>query len=138
MQTVREEIMEKKLIVIYGKDNCPKCAELKNEVIDILSSPEYSKEFELDYQNLSTVEGMEAYATAETVNGQRIPALQIMRYSEETASYVKSEDPRPEQHSSGIYEFVPAYLQLETDYSLADPRIKPVQIKELMALARGN
>jgi hypothetical protein len=106
------------LIVIYGKDGCDKCALLKRRVSGILAKG--NQDFDMDYQNLSTAEGMAAYALAETVNGQRIPALQIMRYDEDRKTYVKIPDPRPEVTGDEDGRvFVPVYLQIQTDYAPA-------------------
>jgi hypothetical protein len=123
------------LIVIYGKDGCDKCALLKRRVSSILAKG--NQDFDMDYQNLSTAEGMAAYALAETVNGQRVPALQIMRYNDERKTYVKIADPRPEVTDSEHGRvFVPVYLQIQTDYSSGSGVITPADVTRLMALAR--
>lgn len=127
------------LIVIYGKDGCDKCALLKDEVSVMLKEDSLKEDFDLDYQNLSTVEGMAAYAISETVNGQRIPALQIMKYDKERKSYVKIPDLRAETFNDKTGElFVPAYLQLQTDYSSDSPGIKKSELKELISFARES
>ena len=122
------------LFVIYGKDNCSKCAKLKQEVGMLLNDETMSADFDMDYQNLSTASGMAAYAMSETVNGQRIPALQIMKYDNAKKSYVKIPDPREESYGLG---FVPVYLQLQTNYgnSIADISIK--NVAELAEIARS-
>jgi hypothetical protein len=128
--------MNRFLIVIYGKDGCDKCVRLKNNVSSILEENNGLNNFDMDYQNLSTIEGMQAYALAETVNGQRIPALQIMKYSEEKKSYVKIPYPGAAKGSAAKPFFY--YLQLETDYSSNDSSIEPNRIKELMSLALAS
>lgn len=127
------------LIVIYGKDGCPLCAKLKHEVNEMLSQGDYSGDFDMHYQNLSTIEGMVAYAKSETINGQRIPALQIMKYDGIKKAYSKITDPRPERFDEETGElFVPVYLQLQTDYNKNNPAITPRDIIELIKLARNN
>lgn len=128
--------MKKYLIVIYGKDGCEKCVRLKNEVSLILGEDNSLNDFDMDYQNLSTIEGMQAYALSETVNGQRIPALQIMKYSEEKKSYVKIPYPGNGKDSDArpfLY-----YLQLETDYSSDNASIGTEKIRELMSIAQTS
>ncbi len=127
------------LIVIYGKDGCDMCAHLKDEVSVMLDDEKLKDDFDLDYQNLSTVEGMTAYALSETVNGQRIPALQIMKYNREKKSYVKIPDRRQENldEKTGSL-FVPVYLQLQTEYGSSDPVIKKSQVRQLMSLAKES
>lgn len=125
--------MKKYLLVIYGKNGCERCIKLKKDVSLILEQSGIADDFEMDYQNLSTIEGMQAYALAETVNGQRLPAMQIMKYSEEKNSYVKISYPgTANDTASGLK---PYYLQLETSYSSHDSFIGVDKIKELMSIA---
>ncbi len=128
--------MKKYLVVIYGKNGCEKCVRLKKEVSQILEEDNSLNDFDMDYQNLSTIEGMQAYALAETVNGQRIPALQIMKYSEEKESYVKI--PYPGNGKGSDARPFLYYLQLETDYSSDDVSIDTDKIKELMSMAQSS
>ncbi|MBN2040333.1 MAG: hypothetical protein JW864_09845 [Spirochaetes bacterium] len=126
--------MKKYLIVIYGKNGCEKCVQLKKDVGMILKEEKSRNDFDMDYQNLSTVEGMQAYALSETVNGQRIPALQIMKFNKERNSYIKIPNPEYSTNTSG--KTASYYLQLETDYSMDNPVIGTENIKELMSLAQ--
>jgi hypothetical protein len=128
--------MKKYLIVIYGKNGCEKCVRLKNEVSLILEEDNSFDDFDMDYQNLSTIEGMQSYALAETVNGQRIPALQIMKYSEDKKSYIKI--PYPGNGKDSDAKPFMYYLQLETDYSSDNVSIGPDKIKELMSIAQAS
>jgi len=80
------------MIVIYGKDNCPHCKELQKIVDDILHTKPL--DFFADVQNLSTRQGLVAYAKSETINGQRIPALQIMKWNDASKKYEKIHDQR--------------------------------------------
>ena len=125
------------LLVIYGKDGCVKCARLKKEISALLAENEASQDFGLDYQNLSTVDGMIAYAASETVNGQRIPALQVFKYDTIKESYIKMPDMRSEAFNAQTQSlFVPVYLQLETDYQSENPDITREKVMDLMDLAR--
>lgn len=128
--------MNKYLIVIYGKNGCEKCARLKNEVSMILEEDNGLNDFDMDYQNLSTVEGMQAYALSETVNGQRLPALQIMKYSAEKKSYIKI--PFPGSGKGADTRPFLYYLQLETDYSSDNASITPDKVRELMSVAQSS
>jgi len=125
------------IIAVYGKDGCDMCAILKNEVGVMLEEENLKDVFDLDYHNLSTVEGMTAYAVSETLNGQRIPGLQIMKYDRDKKSYVKIPDTRPEAFNDSTGElFIPVYLQLQTDYNSDSPAIKMKEVRELISLAR--
>lgn len=127
--------MQKKyLIVIYGKDGCEKCARLKLNVKALLANESLGRDFDMDYQNLSTAEGMAAYAAAETINGQRLPGLQIMKYNEGKRTYTKIADPRPESFDAKTKKlFVPSYLQLQTDYY--GSYAQEISDKEILELA---
>lgn len=121
------------VIVIYGKDGCDLCLRLKNEVSAGLVEEKLDTLIGLDYQNLSTREGMVAYAISETINGQRIPALQLMAFDEENSTYCKIPDTRPEHRDGLTGELhVPVYLQLQTNYTAARPEIQWQQVRELI------
>jgi len=125
-------------INIYGKEGCQKCTALKSRIESMLKKNQKFNDFEMAYYDVKTIEGLIAYANAETVNGQRIPSLQILEMDSESNQYVKIRDPRKEERKEGKL-FVPTYLQLETDYS--DPKkavIKPKEIENLMLLAMGE
>ncbi len=128
--------MKKYLVVIYGKNGCEKCVRLKKEVSQILEEDNSLNDFDMDYQNLSTIEGMQAYALAETVNGQRIPALQVMKYSENKKSYVKI--PYPGNGKDSDAKPFLYYLQLETGYSADEAGIDPERIKKIMSMAQSS
>lgn len=124
------------LLVIFGKDECPRCARLEEDIKEILQEDALREKVDLDYQNLSTADGMLAYAKAETVNGQRIPALQLLRYDNEESAYTKIPDKRGESFDDKKGRlFVPVYLQLETDYSSSGGGITKEKIRELLAPA---
>ena len=125
------------IIVIYGKDGCDLCVRLKNEVSAGLTEDKLDTQVGLDYQNLSTREGMVAYAIAETINGQRIPALQLMKYNDEKKAYCKIPDSRPEKRDELTGELsVPVYLQLQTDYTADRPEIQWWQVRELIDIVK--
>ena len=113
------------LIVIYGKDGCGKCVRLRQDVNLALEDAELATWFDADYQNLSTAGGMAAYALAETVNGQRLPAVQIMKYDAERKVYVKMRD------------FFGGCLQLQTGHAPAEA-ISKADITSLLGKALEN
>ena len=124
------------LIVLYGKNDCELCVRLREEVELVLVDETLRRDFDLDYQNLSTAEGMAAYAKSETVNGQRIPALQIMKYDIAEGAYRKIPDTRPELYNEATGELVvPVYLQLQTEYGSPQPVITGERIRKLMGIA---
>lgn len=125
-------------IALFGKTNCDKCSALKKRVSKLLENNDKYSDFYLEYFNISTLDGLCEYANAETINGQRIPGIQIRKYSENNSKYEKVSDPRDEQMIDGKL-FVPVYLQLETDYSDAKRSvIKNESVKALMDLALEN
>ncbi|MCK5849089.1 MAG: hypothetical protein KAH01_07845 [Caldisericia bacterium] len=126
---------KKFLIVIFGKDRCPHCDILHKNVMNILDETQ-NEDFSLDFQNLSRREGLVAFAKAETINGQRIPALQIMKFNKDEDSYKKIVDTRKEGFVEEKSEFFyPTYLQLQTDYA-NNKDITKEEILGIMDLAR--
>ncbi len=128
--------MSEFLVVVYGKDGCPRCDKLKRDVQEVLSESDHGHRFAMNYENLSTIQGMRAYALAETVNGQRIPALQVMKYSAAREAYEKIPQVGKIMGKEGTScKNQPFYLQLETDYSAHDPSIGRNEIGELLSRA---
>ena len=127
---------KKYLAVIYGKKGCPLCVKLKANVYDIITEEKYKDKIGMVYHDLSTSEGLIEYAKSETINGQRIPAMQIFEKSYD-GSYVKKRDTRPEFYNEETGKlFVPVYLQVQTDYTIPKyAEIKENQIKELFDLS---
>jgi len=104
-------------IKVFGKEGCAKCKMLNQRLDKLLEEKEWS-DFEKEYCDVETVDGLVAFASAECVNPQRIPAMLITRRQEETERYVPvaSRNPQPRCEVCGkskLYQ----YVGLQTDYS---------------------
>ena len=97
------------LIVVFGKDGCPHCDTLYENVVSVLDSNQ-KEDFSLDFQNLSKRQGLVAFAKSETINGQRIPALQIMKLDKNDNSYKKIIDSRKEEFLVDENKYFYSYL----------------------------
>ena len=95
-----------------------------------------SSEFGIDIQNLSRIEGLIAFSKSETINGQRIPAIQILEFDEKDNTYKKIKDPRREKFLKEENKlFFPTYIQTQTDYA-NNHDITTEEVLLLMELAR--
>ena len=106
-------------IRVFGKPGCAKCKALNQRVDKLLKKTEWS-EFEKEYCDVETVEGLVAFASAECINPQRIPAMLVTRKDDTTGRYdpVPTRDPKPEDKVCGkskLYQ----YVGLQTDYTPA-------------------
>ena len=104
-------------IKVFGKEGCAKCKMLNQRLDKLLEEQEWS-DFEKEYCDVETVDGLVAFASAECINPQRIPAILVTRRHEETGNYVpvQTRDPKPHCKICGkskLYQ----YLGLQTDYS---------------------
>lgn len=104
-------------IKVFGKEGCAKCKTLNQRLDKLLEEQEWA-DFEKEYCDVETVDGLVAFATAECINPQRIPAMLVTRLQEETGNYVPvpSRDPQPHCTVCGkskLYQ----YVGLQTDYS---------------------
>jgi hypothetical protein len=104
-------------IKVFGKPGCAKCKALNQRLDKLLAEEEWS-DFEKEYCDVETVEGLVAFASAECINPQRIPAMLVTRRQEETGRYipVPSRDPKPHCEICGksrLYQ----YVGLQTDYT---------------------
>jgi hypothetical protein len=104
-------------IKVFGKEGCAKCKMLNQRLDKLLEEKEWS-DFEKEYCDVETVDGLVAFASAECINPQRIPALLVTRRQEETERYVPvpTREPKPRCAICGkskLYQ----YIGLQTDYS---------------------
>jgi len=104
-------------IHVFGKQGCDKCAVLNQRLDKILDEDEW-KLFEKHYEDVETETGMVAFAEAECINPQRIPAMMIMRLNPETGEHEPVPNRTPGQpdpvfKKSKLYQ----YLGVQTDYT---------------------
>ena len=107
-------------IRVFGKPGCAKCKTLNQRLDKILADEKWAG-FEKEYCDVETVDGLVAFASAECINPQRIPAMLITKKQEETGTYhpVLTRDPQQTPDNvcgkSKLYQFV----GLQTDYTPA-------------------
>ena len=117
---------------VFGKQGCDKCDLLKRRLGKILEDEAYA-EFEMEYFDLGTVEGLIRFSQCEVLNPQRIPSLFVYRQSGQESGvaikpvrYVKKVSTLNDQEAE-----IETFLALETDYR-ANGVISPKAIKELL------
>lgn len=104
-------------IQVFGKPGCAKCKTLNQRLDKLLQEAEWA-DFEKEYCDVETVDGLVSFASAECINPQRIPAMLVTRRQEDTGRYVPvpSAAPQPRDEVCGkskLYQ----YVGLQTDYS---------------------
>ncbi|MCX7591228.1 MAG: hypothetical protein N2255_06320 [Kiritimatiellae bacterium] len=102
-------------IRLFGKPGCDKCSVLNERLDRLLADPRWD-DFEKEYCNVETEDGLVALCEAECIDPRRIPALLILRKNEGTGEYepLPNRDARYTQtNRSRLY----CYLGLQTDYS---------------------
>lgn len=102
---------------VFGKKGCDKCTVL-NQRLDKLLAAEEWKDFEKEYLDVETEEGLVAFCETECVNPQRIPAFLVSRWNEQKGEYKLLPNPVPDRkdpvcRGSRLY----GMLGLQTDYS---------------------
>lgn len=125
-------------IKVFGKEGCAKCKMLNQRLDKLLEEKEWFH-FEKEYCDVETIDGLVAFASAECINPQRIPALLVTRRQEETERYipVPARNPQPRDPVCGkskLYQ----YLGLQTDYSdegkgIISPRMITTVLEEACA-----
>jgi len=104
-------------IRVFGKPGCDKCHTL-NQRLDKLLAKEDWAEFDKLYCDVETVAGLVAFAEAECINPQRIPAMMVTQWSESTGEYEPLETVEPGAKDdvckkAKLYQ----YVGLQTDYT---------------------
>ena len=121
---------------VFGKAGCDKCATL-NQRLDKLLGQEDWQEFEKEYCDLDTEEGLIAFSEAECINPQRVPAMLVTRRRGDTAHYEPVPNPAaarrdPVCGKSRLFQ----HLGLQTDYT-AGGVITPRMLTTVLREARG-
>ena len=125
-------------IKVFGKEGCAKCKMLNQRLDKLLEEKDWS-DFEKEYCDIETVDGLVAFASAECINPPRITALLVTRRQEETERYVPvpTRNPQPRDEICGkskLYQ----YVGLQTDYSDEGKGIiSPKMITAVLAEACG-
>ena len=106
-------------IKVFGKAGCAKCKTLNQRLDKILTEEKFA-DFEKEYCDVETVDGLVAFASAECINPQRIPAILVTRKQEGSDRYlpVPVRVPKPFDEVCGkskLYQ----YVGLQTDYTSA-------------------
>jgi len=71
-------------IQVFGKPGCRKCSVLNQRLDKLLAAPEW-QDFEKEYCDLETEEGLVAFCEAEVLNPQRVPAMRCLRRNDSGA-----------------------------------------------------
>ncbi|NCC51243.1 MAG: hypothetical protein EOM20_08515 [Spartobacteria bacterium] len=125
-------------VMVFGKSGCPKCKVLNQRLDKCLEQPGW-EDFEKNYLNLETEEGLVHFCKVECINPQRIPAFFVAKKTEEGA-YKPVMAPQPGQtdpvcKKSRLHHVV----GLQTDYSDAgrgviSPRMIESVLKDAASL----
>lgn len=130
--TVRKQFR----VMVFGKTGCEKCKVL-NRRLDRLFAEERWQDFEKQYCDVETEEGLIAFCRAQCVNPSRIPALLVARRTDGDC-YVPVQNLRadtadPVCGRSHLYQ----YVGLQTDYGeIGNGLITPEMIEAVLNEAR--
>jgi hypothetical protein len=123
---------------VFGKPKCDKCSVLNERLDKLLDKPKW-QDFEKEYCNLETEEGLVAFCEAECVNPQRVPAMLLMRLEERADRYLPVPSARPGARDPvcrGARLF--QYVGLQTDYGEEGKGvISPRMIEAILEEALG-
>jgi len=125
-------------IQVFGKPGCDKCSVLNQRLDRMLAKDEW-QDFDKQYCDVETEEGMIAFSEAECVNPQRLPAMVVRRAMGDGNSYELVDNPMPGTvdevcGKSHLYQ----YVGLQTDYSSQGRGvITPRMIETVLGTARG-
>lgn len=123
-------------IQVFGKPGCDKCHTL-NQRLDRLLGKEEWQAFEKVSCQLDTEDGLIAFAEAECVNPQRIPAMLVLRHTE-GGEFRPMPNPAPGRDDAVCKQSrLHQYLGLQTDYSdVGGGVISPKMIRVVLNAAQ--
>ena len=123
-------------VAVFGKQGCKKCDLLKKRLLKILAEDTFA-DFEMQYYDLGTVDGLVSFCQCEILNPQRIPSTiiyeRVLKEEKECWQPIRVLKKISRLPDSEFESF----LGLETDYKSTGV-IAPAKIKELLEQARQN
>jgi hypothetical protein len=121
---------------VFGKQGCEKCGVLNQRLDKLLENPDWAA-FQKHYWDVETENGMVAFAEAEVLNPQRIPAMLVMRQVADGGEFEPVPSPfSAEEHPVLKGAALLGYLGLQTDYA-ASGVISPKMISACLEAAVG-
>ena len=70
--------MKQFVVKVFGKDGCDKCKVLNRRLDTLLAQKEWA-DFEKQYCDVETEDGLVDFCNVECINPQRIPAMVVAR-----------------------------------------------------------
>ena len=127
-------------LTVFGKAGCEKCKVLNKRLDDLLAKPEWGDDFEKLYADAESEDGLVAFAKAECISPNRIPAVLVSKLNDTTGKYQPLANPAPGKvdavlKKSKLYQ----YLGMQTDYTdegkgLITPKMITALLEEARAL----
>ncbi len=134
-----EIVMDKTYVVkVFGKAGCAKCKTLNKRLDTLLAKDEWS-DFDKQYCDVETADGLLDFCRAECINPNRIPALVVAKRDADDDEGRMLLNPTPDERSavygnSKLY----TYLGLQTDYTdVGKGLIKPNMLTAVLEEARS-
>ena len=122
-------------VTVFGKQNCDKCKTL-NRRLDKELKRDGMADFEKEYVDLDTEQGLVRFCKTECINPQRIPAMLVTRRDEQSGHYEPIPAAPAETESPDPSRLVPV-IGLQTDYSERGMGLlKPETIRGVLNEAR--
>lgn len=103
-------------INIFGKPGCSKCKQLMKRVDSLLEKEEFA-EFDRQYWDLSTLDGLVKFARTECINPNRIPAFTIDKVDQETGWVEPLRPTNQSEKPEWSYARLYSLFGMQTDYT---------------------
>ena len=126
-------------LTVFGKAGCEKCKVLNARIDALLEKPEWGSDFEKAYADAESEDGLVAFAKAECISPNRIPAVLVSKLNDATGKYAPLANPTPGKvdpllKKAKLYQ----YLGMQTDYTdEGKGLITPKMIASLLEEARA-
>lgn len=126
--------MKKHRIVVFGKSDCEKCKAMNHKIDELLKDGEY-KDFEKQYVDVMSEDGLVMFCDLESLNPQRIPSFVIMKHVGDKFIPIENNSDITSDDICGkalIYQ----YYGLQTDYSNNEGKITSKMIEHVLNMVK--
>jgi hypothetical protein len=126
-------------IAVFGKPDCEKCGLLNRRLDDLLARDEWA-DFDKIVHDVTTVNGLVAFAQTECLNPSRIPGFLVSRWDAGSQTYRPlSQTLTPATARCSCASLLTLHLGLQTDYGPGGKGLlSPTSIRAVLSAARNH
>lgn len=121
-------------VIVFGKKDCDKCKALNHKIDELLKESKF-KNFEKQYVDVMSEDGLVAFCDFDCLNAARIPSFLILQKVDDK-KYLPIANEKEDEICGTHMTY--QYLGLQTDYASNDGKIMSKMVERVFELAQNG